>query len=140
MAKRYRPEQVAPAIEKALDKGLRRLVINTQSKLAAGSPVDTGRLASSWMIGEDQPDTSTRPENWAEPGDKRVEVKTYEGPITFGHDFYVSNSVPYAARAAWDPGYVGRRGGGAGDWFTMVTNALPKDATRSFEYFINKLG
>ena len=138
MAKRYEPFEIAPALEKALDDALTRLVVNTQSKLSAGSPVDTGRLASSWMVGEDEPDTSVAPERDG-PGSS-VTIEKYEGPITFGHDFHVSNNLPYAARAAYDPGYVGRRGGGAGDWYTMVTNALPKDATRSFEYFIKKLG
>ena len=137
MGKKYKPFEVAPAIEEALDKGFARLVINTQSKLSAGSPVDTGRLASSWMVGKDQPDTSVAPE--MEEGSTPT-IQEYEAPITFGSDFYVSNSLEYAARAAYDPGYVGRRGGGAGDWFTMVTNALPKDATRSFGYFLKKLG
>ena len=137
MGKKYKPFEVAPAIEEALNKGYARLVINTQSKLSAGSPVDTGRLASSWMVGKDQPDTSVAPER-DEPGS--VTIEKYEEPITFGSDFYVSNSLPYAARAAYDPGYSGRRGGGAGDWFTMVTNAMPKDAERSIGYFLRKLG
>ena len=50
----------------ALDRGQAKLVINTQSKLSASSPVDSGRLASSWFVSKDQPDTtSERDKDWA---------------------------------------------------------------------------
>ena len=54
-------------------------------------------------------------------------------------DHYISNSLPYAERAALDPGYVGRAGGGAGDWFTRIENNLPKDAERAFDFFLRKI-
>ena len=62
----------------------------------------------------------------------RVEVEQYGGEITMDSDWWIiSNSLPYAARAAYDPGYNGRRGGGAGDWFTRIENGLPKDAEKA---------
>ena len=137
--KKFRGPEIVKEIDDALNKGLARFLINTQSKLSASSPIDTGRLASSWMIGKGVPDRDTRPEDWAEPGAKRVEVKQYGGPITMDSDWYISNSLPYAARAAYDPGYVGRRGGGAGDWFSRIENGLPKDAEKAFDFFLRKV-
>ena len=142
MARRRRKpigEDLVDQIQDALDKGLKRLLVNTQSKLSQASPVDTGRLASSWMIGKDTPNTDTRPEDWAEPGDKRVEVVPYEGEIKASSRWWISNNLDYAARAAFDPGYVGRRGGGRGDWFTEIQNTLPKDAERSFSFFFRRI-
>ena len=139
MAKKFRGPEIIQEIDEALDKGLARFVINTQSKLSASSPVDSGRLASSWFIGKGVPNRSTRPEDWAEPGAKRVEVEQYGGPIMMDSDWYISNNLPYAARAAFDPGYVGSRGGGAGDWFTRIQNNLDKDAQRAFDFFLRKV-
>ena len=139
MAKKFRGPEIIKEIDEALDKGLKRFLVNTQSKLAQASPVDTGRLASSWMIGKGVPNRSTRPENWAEPGAKRVEVEQYSGPVEMDSDWWISNSLPYAEQAALDPGYAGRKGGGAGDWFTRITNKLDEDAKRSFDYFLRRV-
>lgn len=139
MPKKFRGPEIIKEIDDALDKGLARFVIGTQSKLSASSPVDSGRLASSWFVGQNSPNRSTRPESWAEPGAKRVEVEQYSGPITMDSDWFLSNNLPYAQRAAFDPGYVGRVGGGAGDWFTRIENGLPKDAEEAFGFFLRKV-
>ena len=124
-------------LENAMDKGTARLLVNTQSKLSASSPVKSGRLASSWMIGHNSMDTSVAPER--KKGESYVEIKEYSGEITFDGDWHISNNLPYAERAALDPGYVGRRGGGAGDWFTSIENNLPRNAKRAFDYFLNNV-
>ena len=136
MAKKFRGPEIIKEIDKALDKGLARFLINTQSKLSASSPIDTGRLASSWMVGKGVPDRSVAPE--MEEGSEPT-ITRYSGEITLDSDWYISNSLPYAERAAFDPGYVGRRGGGAGDWFTKIQNNLDKDAQRAFDFFLRKV-
>ena len=44
MAKKFRGAEIVREIDEAMDKGLARFLIGTQSKLSAASPVDTGRL------------------------------------------------------------------------------------------------
>ena len=139
MAKKFRGPEIVKEIEGALDKGLARFLILTQGKLSKNSPVDTGRLASSWFIGKGVPDRRTRPEDWAEPGDKRVEVEKPSMKITMDSDWFISNNLPYAERAAYDPGYVGAAGGGAGDWFTRIENNLDEDAAKAFDFFLRKV-
>ena len=124
-------------LETAMDNGQAKLLIGTQSKLSASSPIQTGRLASSWMIGKNSMDTSVASER--EKGSSSVSIKQYSGKITFDGDWHISNSLPYAQRAALDPGYVGSRGGGSGDWFTRIENNLPRDAKRAFDEFLNKV-
>ena len=133
--KKFRGPEIVKEIDDALDKGLARFLINTQSKLSASSPVDTGRRLQL----DDRkgvPDRDVAPER-DEPGP--VTVEQYSGEITMDSDWYISNSLPYAERAAFDPGYIGRRGGGAGDWFTRIQNNLDKDAKRSFDFFLRKV-
>ena len=137
MAKKgFRGPEIVKEIDAALDKGLARFLTNTQSKLSASSPIDTGRLASSWFIGKGVPDRDVAPER-VEPAPPTI--KDYGGPITMESDWWISNNLPYAERAAFDPGYVGRRGGGAGDWFTRIENNLARDAERAFDFFLRKV-
>ena len=137
MAKKFRGVEIVEEIDKALDKGLARFLINTQSKLSASSPIDTGRLASSWMIGKGVPDRDVAPEmeEGSEVDDQALYRRDHDGV----DHWYISNSLPYAERAALDPGYVGRRGGGAGDWFSRIENNLDKDAERAFDFFLRKV-
>ena len=139
MAKKFRGPEIVKEIDEALDKGLARFLVNTQSKLSASSPVDSGRLASSWFVGKGVPNRSQRSEDWAPPGAARVEIEKPDYKITMESDHWISNNLPYAERAALDPGYVGRRGGGAGDWFTRIENNLAKDAEKAFDFFLRKV-
>ena len=140
MAKKgFRGPEIVKEIDAALDKGLARFIIQTQSKLSASSPVLTGRLASSWFVGEGVPDRSTRPEDWATEDNPKVEIEKPNYKITMKSDHWISNNLPYAERAAFDPGYVGSRGGGAGDWFTRIENNLARDAERAFDFFLRKV-
>ena len=121
----------------AVDCGIRRTVINTQSKLVAASPISSGRLASSWMVGKNQPDESERGEDWAPPGAKRVEIaRPKSETINAQADWYISNAVPYAYRSANDP-YQGRRGGG--DWYSRIENSLERDLNREIKICLRKV-
>lgn len=137
MAKKFRGAKVVQEIDEALDKGMRRFLVNTQSKLSRSSPVDTGRLASSWMIGKGVPNRSVPAERPA--GSTSIQVESFSGEIAYDSDYFISSNLPYSEIAAYSPGYVGRVGGGAGDWFTRVINNLDKDATRSFDYFLRQV-
>jgi len=137
MAKKgFRGPELVKEIDEALDKGLALFLTRTQSKLAASSPVDTGRLASSWMIGRGVPNRDAPPKRET-PGP--VTIDKYGGQITMDSDWFISNNLPYAQRAAFDPGYVGRVGGGAGDWFTRIENNLAKDADKAFDFYLRKV-
>ena len=134
---RFKGPEIVKQIDEAIDKGLARFLINTQSKLSASSPVLTGRLASSWFISKGQPSKAKAAER--QRGTTRVSIEKYSGPITADDDWWITNNLEYARRAAFDPGYVGRRGGGAGDWFTAVVTGLPKDAERSIDFFLRNI-
>lgn len=121
----------------AMNEGTTQLLVSTQGKLSATSPVDTGRLASSWMIGKNSVNPSVAAKR--EKGTTRISVEPYDGEITFTGEWHVSNSLPYAKTAAYDPGYVGRSGGGQGDWFTSVENNLTRTAKAAFDDFLDKV-
>ena len=48
-----------PNVKKALNQAMADHIVLTQSKLAQANPKDTGRMASSWFVGKDQPDLLT---------------------------------------------------------------------------------
>ena len=133
MAKKFNGVEVIKKIDKALDEATAQFLTNTQSKLSAASPVDTGRLASSWNIGKGQPDLSAPPKREEKA---RPVIKPYPGEITYGGDWFLSSALPYTQRAAFDP-YNGRRGGG--DWFTRIENGLSKDIDRIFQRALSQI-
>ena len=148
MARRFRGRDIIREIDDAMDKGLARFLNGTQSKLSTTSPVLTGRLASSWFVGRGVADRSVADERqgsgkngaWQKGKDKPVvEITRYSGKISMDSDWWISNSLPYAERAALDPGYVGRRGGGAGDWFTAIENNLVKDLEDAMDFYLRKV-
>ena len=121
------PSQGLKEIEAVYDKAFAKFVINTQTKLSKSSPIDTGRLAASWVIGKGSPDPYVPPER-----DRRgsEQPPQYKGKITMDGDWYVSSNLPYTVRVAYDPiwGKNGRRGGSA--WFTNITDNMGKDYDR----------
>ena len=86
MAKKFRGAEIVREIDEALDKGLARFLISTQSKLSAASPVDTGRLASSWFVGKGVPDRSVADE-MPEGSTPVVTKPTFK--ITMDSDHYI---------------------------------------------------
>ena len=135
MARKFRGVEIIREIDKSIDKGFARFLFNTQSKLSAASPVDTGRLASSWVLGKNAPNREVEPERDG-PGAVTVTRQYSENEIKADSDWWISNSLPYAQRAAFDP-YNGRRGGGA--WFTSIENRLSEDAEKALDYFLRQV-
>ena len=121
------PSEGVKAIERQYDKAFARFVINTQTKLSKSSPVDTARLAASWVIGKGNPSNYVPPEREARGPEQPPQ---YGGEITMDGDWYVSSNLPYTVRVAYDPiwGKNGRRGGSA--WFTNITDNMGKDYDR----------
>lgn len=108
-------KEITPDIEKALDKGFARFMLNYQGELVKGTPVDTGRLASSWFIGKDNPDRSYRPKDWT----GGVVQQGFTGRITYGKTgavWYISNNLPYAERLCFDMKWAKT------PWFTNITS------------------
>ena len=115
--------QITPQIQEALDTALAGTFGLQQGALAKACPKDTGRMSSSFFIGQNAPVTKTRPEDWGESGDERLEIEEYDGEITFEGDWYISNAVEYAEYVAYNykPAAEGQK-----DWFTSIANQSNK--------------
>ena len=147
MAKKFRGPEIIKQIDEALDKGMARFVILTQGKLSKNSPVDSGRMASSWFIGQgvpnrEEPDKregSGKNGAWKSKEDTPIIAVTKPSQkITMESDWYISSNLDYSERICLDPTYAkGSRGGE--DWFTKISNGLDKDAEKAFEYFLRKV-
>lgn len=137
MAKKGLGDMV-PDIKKAMDKGFRDFIIDTQSELGEANPKDTGRMSSSWWIAQNQQNRSTRPEDWGESGEKKYEAPKYSGKITADGTWFISNSVPYAERVALDPQYSGGGDGGSA-WYTSIASQLQRKANETMDYYLRKL-
>ncbi len=125
-------------IEKAMNVSLRNLLFNTQSKLSKAAPVNTGRLASSFVLGKDFPNREFEPERDA-PGPVIVTRQYTKSEITIDANWYISNNLPYAYTVAYNPiyGKNGRVGGAA--WYTTIANNIQRDANATFDRQLRKI-
>lgn len=116
-----------PEVKEALDKALAEHLTETQGRLAKAAPKDTGRFASSFFVSQNQPETGTRPENWAEPGAKKVEVSQYPAnAIEFDGRWYIANNLAYAERVALDPTWA-KGGAGGANWYRAIEGSQAAD-------------
>ena len=117
---------------RGVDNAFSAYINLTKDKLAASSPVDTGRLASSWRIGRNTPDTSVAPILPDGKKIRRPKSPDFPGRITFDGTWYISNSLPYAEVAALGGGgrgpYSGRRNSTA--WYTAIQTHTQEDWLR----------
>ena len=135
---KFRGVEKIKEIEKAMNDSLGSFLFNTQSKLSKAAPVDTGRLASSFVLGKDQPNREKEPVR-GEPGPVTVTRQYNKNEITIDSDWYISNNLEYAYTVANDPiyGKGGRVGGAA--WYTSIANNIQRDATASFNRQFRKI-
>ena len=124
-------DQITPRIQEALDEALATTLGKQQAALVKANPVDSGRMASSWQIGQNsRPTPADRGEGWANPGDARVEILEYTPKITFKGDWYISNAAPYAQFIAYN--YPPSATKAQKDWFTSIANQTGNVFTTQF--------
>ena len=123
-------DQITPKIQEALDDSLAATLNLQQGSLGKANPKDTGRMASSWFVGQNNPPRETRPEGWAEPGAQRLDIKEYDQKITFKGTWFISNAVPYAEYVCYK--YNPTVTKAQKDWFTSIANRTGQVFTRQF--------
>ena len=98
MARTIRLADIGDYASQQMEKLLRAAVLETDARLKAASPVDTGRFRASWQVGENAAPGGQKP-----PG-------TYSGTPALdrigysreqlGNIYSVHNNLPYAERLA----------------------------------------
>ena len=97
MAKEIKLAKIADYMEGQIEQLLRVTVLETDSKLKKGSPVDTGRFKVSWQVGENANNSTPAP-----PGDYKgtpapLKGSNYNaGQEKLGNYYSIHNNLPYA--------------------------------------------
>ena len=101
-------------VEGKLDQFARALVLEVEAAVKENNPVDTGRMAASWMIGQDG-DTSGEPKpegTYDNPGPPEGTNYKADGGEKVGHTYSIHNNLPYAeANAGYVSGFPPSWGG-----------------------------
>ncbi len=114
MARRINLSQIGGYAEEKMEKLLREVVFETETRLKLGSPVDTGRFRGSWVLGENQASAYDAGEYQPATGkyrgqtqppaspalEKRVSIGYQAGQEKIGNVYHISNSLPYAEALA----------------------------------------
>ena len=95
MARNIPLSQIGNYIEGQFEKLLRAAVIETDARVKAASPVDTGRLRASWQIGENSAPGGIKPEGQYSSGITPPSRINY-GQEKLGNVYSVHNNLPYA--------------------------------------------
>ena len=127
MGKNVPLDQIGPEIQKRLNAATSNFVLRAQRELSDAAPYETGRLASSWVIGMNTPNRYVEPERET-PGD--VTLPEFNGEIIFGPSWYVSSNIEYATVLCLDPSFPIKTA--PKDWFTATVNQLPRMADQEF--------
>lgn len=97
MAREIKLAKIADYMEGQVELLLRNTVLETDSKLKLGSPVDTGRFRVSWQVGENANNSTP-----ATPGDYKgtpapLKGSNYQaGQEKLGNYYSIHNNLPYA--------------------------------------------
>ena len=94
MARNIPLSQIGDYIEGQFEKLLRAAVLETDARVKAASPVDTGRLRASWQIGENSATGGIKPEgqyNSAITPPQRINYSQEK----VGNVYSVHNNLPY---------------------------------------------
>jgi len=98
MARTIRVADIGDYASQQFEKLLRVAVLETDARLKAASPVDTGRFRVSWQVGENAAPGGQKPEG-AYSGTPPLDRIGYSRE-QLGNIYSVHNNLPYAERLA----------------------------------------
>lgn len=114
------PDKLAAHIKKAMDALQAEVVVTTQAELgsAAVSPINTGRLRSSWFAAEGSPSSEVPPEGTNSPNTDATGLR-----IDSSKTYHLTSSLPYSQYICLEGKAVSK----PANWFIDFTNArIPK--------------
>lgn len=120
MAKFKNSKDLAAHLRKASEALLREVVVQSQRALGSSrvSPIDTGRLRSSWFAAESTASNAVAPEGTNAANDDAKGLK-----VNLDREYHLTNNLPYAQRVCLE-GHVFAK---PSSWFTDFRNSrIPK--------------
>ena len=115
-----RSEDLARHLKKALDSLQAEVITTTQAELGSSkvSPIDTGRLRSSWFAAEGTASSEVAPEGTDSPNTDATGLR-----VDSSKNYHLTNNLPYVQRVALE-GHVVAKGP---NWFRdFVDSRVPK--------------
>jgi hypothetical protein len=120
MPKFTRASDLEKHLKKALDRLQSEVVVTTQAELgsAAVSPINTGRLRSSWFAAEGSPSSEVPPEGTNSPNTDATGLR-----IDSSKTYHLTSSLPYSQYICLEGKAVSK----PANWFIDFQNArIPK--------------
>ena len=129
MAKQIKLSQIGDYMEGQVEQLLRITVLETDSKLKKGSPVDTGRFRVSWQIGENNANSTPAPEGDYRGVPAPPKGSNYSaGQEKLGNYYSIHNNLPYAERLG--DGYSTEADAG---WIDLIGKQMQAFVRSSYE-------
>jgi len=120
MPKFTNPEDLRRHLKRAMDSFAAEVIVTAQAELgsAAVSPIDTGRLRSSWFAAEGVPSNEVAPEGTDAPNTDALNLR-----VDSDKTYHLTNNLPYAQSVAIEGHVVSK----PSNWFHDFRNSrIPK--------------
>lgn len=114
------PKDLERHMRRAMDALAAQVIITTQAELGSSrvSPVDTGRMRSSWFAAEGAPSNEVAAEGTDAPRDDARQLR-----VDSTKEYHLTNNLPYAQSVAIEGKVVSK----PANWFIDFTNVrVPK--------------
>ena len=91
------PKDLERHLKKAMDALVAEIITTVQAELGSSkvSPIDTGRLRSSWFAAEGSPSSQVAPEGTDSPNNDARELR-----VDSSKTYHLTNSLPYVQSVA----------------------------------------
>ena len=132
------PDEIGWYSEKKIDRLMRAVVLEADKLVKEGSPVDTGRFAVSWQIGENKSDGTPAKEGKYGPEGVGTVVRGPQGvnpnQIKAENNYYIHNNLPYAERLC----YQGHSKKVDSNWFEMIAKEMQGISKQFWKVILKK--
>lgn len=110
-----RPEDLRKHLKRAMDSFAAEVIVTAQAELgsAAISPIDTGRLRSSWFAAEGSASNEVAPEDANSPNNDAQGLR-----VDSSKTYHLTNNLPYAQSVALEGHVVSK----PSNWFVDFVN------------------
>ena len=143
------PERIGGHMEFQINQLLRAVVIESDSRVKLGSPVDTGRFRSDWQIGENEPNAVPNIKGSFSKGITPPKGTNYAAGFDekIGNVYHIHNNLPYAEAlsgtgqgipASWKSAGISGSKQNQGAWVDVISKDMTNWAETEYTKILRR--
>ncbi len=143
------PERIGGHMEFQINQLLRAVVIESDSRVKLGSPIDTGRFRSDWQIGENAANAVPNTDGSFSQGITPPKGTNYDAGFgeKIGNVYHIHNNLPYAEAlsgtgqgipASWKAAGITGSKQNRGAWVDVISKDMSNWAQQEYQKILRR--